>query len=182
MAITVPPGVNIGQNVEDPFNRLLKLITVGSNIVGQMKSYATQRNNSDINTLSTIGKMVGNADDSNDLAFANQYIEDMGYSNNSGVNIIKEELSRQIGEKDVVFNNMQVAGDELAHMVTKSKDILDEGGNIKFSKRIKDMETLEAQDWFNTIKPMMDIWDKLQNNYKRLKHINNLWLIHLVLK
>ena len=152
MAITVPPGVNIGQNVEDPFNRLLKLITVGSNIVGQMKSYATQRNNSDINTLSTIGKMVGNADDSNDLAFANQYIEDMGYSNNSGVNIIKEELSRQIGEKDVVFNNMQVAGDELAHMVTKSKDILDEGGNIKFSKRIKDMETLEAQDWFNTIK------------------------------
>jgi len=153
MATIVPPGVNINQRTEDPFDRLLKLISVGSSIAGQMRANQDRRNTSDLNTLTTIGKMYGNANDSADLSFAKQYIGDMKYSNNPGVNIIKEELSRQIDEKDAVFSNIQSSGNELAGMITKGNDILDSDGNVVSSKRFKDMNEQEVQQWFGSIKP-----------------------------
>ena len=153
MATIVPPGVNINQSTEDPFDRLLKMISVGSSIAGQIRANQSRRDTQDINTLNTIGKMFGNANDSTDLEFANKYISDMGYSNNEGVNIIKEELSRQISEKDTAFRGLQTSGNELARMITKTNDILGSDGNVVSSKRFKDMNEQEVQQWFGSIKP-----------------------------
>tara|TARA_R100000458_G_scaffold59941_1_gene72998 strand:- start:3264 stop:5831 length:2568 start_codon:yes stop_codon:yes gene_type:complete len=154
----VPQGGVANMGVTDPMENLNKVIDTFSKlqtIVGNQRLLAEQKDNTTINTLSTITDLINKADDPGDLNFAKNMFANINSNDISNTNVeaIYGSVGTELNSKSDTFDNLMVQGNEIANLITSNFSVFDKDSDGPMTdKPLSQMNANELINYFGSVK------------------------------
>lgn len=155
MARILPKGATVDMGIEDPLDKLNRVLNVVSRVQNISQNYQQSQLRKDkslLTSLTAVGNFAANAKNSEDLEYAQGLFNQLNQADarTDSTRLIFGATERELNTKKQRFDSIQISGQNVANSFNTQHLVKNEDGE-ESSKYIREMDKYEIQNYFNDL-------------------------------
>ena len=157
MAKVLPAGTNVNLNLgQDSYTKLMNTLNaVGrlQNIAGNMSANKAKQDTSLMNSLIAINNQIDKADDTGDLEFVSNQLNNINPNDitNDNVKMVYDIAEKNLSDSNQSFSDISNLGNELGSIMTQQYDIYDSESGQTVKQSYDQMTSKDVQSYFGSL-------------------------------
>ena len=157
MAKVLPAGTNVNLNLgQDSYTKLMNTLNaVGrlQNIAGNISANKAKQDTSLMNSLIAINNQIDKADDTGDLEFVSNQLNNINPNDitNDNVKMVYDIAEKNLSDSNQSFSDISNLGNELGSIMTQQYDIYDSESGQTVKQSYDQMTSKDVQSYFGSL-------------------------------